>query len=77
MKPKEISDRPINRIKAVLAEIRVTQKDLAKRVKRTETTISRICKNENQPTLALLRKIAEAIDVDIRELLVPTKPKSE
>lgn len=75
MKAKVISDIPINRIKAVLAEIRVTQKDLAKRVKRTETTISRICKNENQPTLALLREIAIALNVDICELLVPVKPK--
>lgn len=74
MKAKATNARPINRIKVVLVENRITQKDLAKRVKRTETTISRICNNENQPTMELLRQIAEAIDVDIRELLIPTKP---
>lgn len=76
MKAKATNDRPINRIKVVLVENRVTQKELAKRVKRTETTISRICNNEGQPTMELLRQIAEAIDVDIRELLIPTKTKS-
>lgn len=75
MKAKTTNNRPINRIKVVLVENRVTQKDLAKRVKRTETTISRICNNEGQPTMELLRQIAEAIDVDIRELLISTKPK--
>lgn len=65
----------INRIRVVLAEKELSQKDLAKLVDRTPTTISRICKNENQPTLALLREIAIALNVDICELLVPVKPK--
>jgi putative transcriptional regulator len=65
----------INRLRVVLAEKEVTQKELAKMVNRTTTTISRICSNENQPTLALLRDIAIALNVDICELLVPVKPK--
>jgi putative transcriptional regulator len=67
--------KPINRIKVVLVEQGVTQKELARLVDRTETTISRICNNDSQPTLELLRQIAEVIDVDIRELLISTKPK--
>ncbi|MDB5272237.1 MAG: family transcriptional regulator [Chitinophagaceae bacterium] len=63
----------INRIKSVLAEKDLSQKDLAKKVKRAPNTITRICNNEGQPTLKLLREIAIALDVDIRELLVPTK----
>jgi putative transcriptional regulator len=63
----------INRIKTVLVDKEVSQKDLAKMVKRTTTTINRICNNEAQPTLGLLREIALALDVDIRELLIPTK----
>jgi len=63
----------INRIKAVLADKDVSQKDLAKKVGRAANTITRICNNESQPTLKLLREIALALDVDIRELLVSTK----
>jgi putative transcriptional regulator len=63
----------INRIKIILAEKEMTQKDLAEKVNRTPTTITRICNNESQPTLKLLREIAVVLDVDIRELLLPTK----
>jgi len=63
----------INRLKAVLAEKDITQKDLASMVKKAPNTITRICNNESQPTLKLLREIALALDIDIRELLVPTK----
>lgn len=63
----------INRIKSVLADKDISQKDLAKKVKRTPTTITRICNNDSQPTLKLLREIAIALNIDIRELLVPTK----
>ncbi len=63
----------INRIKVVLAEKEMSHKDLAAKVKKTPNTITRICNNESQPTLKLLRAIAFALDVDIRELLVSTK----
>ncbi len=62
----------INRIKVVLAEKEISQKDLAKMIKRAPNTITRICNNESQPTLKLLREIALALEVDIRELLIPT-----
>lgn len=63
----------INRLKVVLAEKEMTYKELAELVGKTPNTISRICNNDSQPTLKLLREIALALDVDIRELLVPTK----
>ncbi len=63
----------INRIKVVLAEKDVSQKELAKMVNKAPNTITRICSNESQPKLGLLREIALALDVDIRELLIPTK----
>lgn len=63
----------INRIKAVLAEKDIQQKDLAKMVGLAPNTITRICNNDSQPTLKRLYQIAKALDVDIRELLVPTK----
>ena len=63
----------INRLKVVLAEKEISHKDLAGKVKKTPNTITRICNNESQPTLKLLRQIALDLDIDIRELLVPTK----
>ena len=63
----------INRIKVVLAEKEVQQKGLAEAIGRTTNTIASICNNKTQPNLYDLKKIAEYLDVDIRELLVPTK----
>lgn len=63
----------LNRIKAVLAERDITQKALAQKVGMAPNSITRICNNESQPSLSMLRKIAITLDVDIRELLVPTK----
>jgi transcriptional regulator with XRE-family HTH domain len=63
----------INRLKVVLAEKEISQKDFAKTLSVDPNTISRICNNEQQPTLKTLHKMAKALDVDIRELLIPTK----
>lgn len=64
--------KPINRIRVVLAEQDRTNKWLAERVGKSRTTVSRWCTNDMQPSLETLRDIAEALGVDIRELLVPT-----
>ncbi len=63
----------INRLKVVLAELDMTHKELAERVSKTPNTITRICNNESQPTLKFLREIALVLNVDIRDLLIPTK----
>jgi transcriptional regulator with XRE-family HTH domain len=63
----------INRLKVVLAEKEISQKDFAKKMSVDPNTISRICNNEQQPTLKTLRKMALALDIDIRLLLIPTK----
>lgn len=63
----------INRLKVILAEKEMSQKDFAKKISFDPNTISRICNNEQQPTLRTLRKMALALDVDIRQLLIPTK----
>lgn len=65
----------INRLKAVLADKDISHKDFARMVKKAPNTITRICNNEQQPSLAVLREMAIALDVDICELLVPTKSR--
>jgi transcriptional regulator with XRE-family HTH domain len=62
----------LNRIKAVLAERNKTNKDLAAHLHKTESTVSRWCTNEVQPSVETLYEIAQFLKVDIRELLVST-----
>lgn len=62
-----------NRLKVVLVEQKRTGKWLAEALEKNEATVSRWCTNEAQPSLDTLRAIAEVLNVDIRELLLPTK----
>ncbi|MFP2994830.1 helix-turn-helix transcriptional regulator [Spongiivirga sp. MCCC 1A20706] len=68
--------KPINRIRVVLAEKDRTNKWLAEKVDKNRTTVSRWCTNDMQPSLESLVKIAQILDVDVRELLVSTKKPS-
>jgi putative transcriptional regulator len=60
-----------NRLKIVLAERNVSQKELSKMVDVDPNTITRICNNKSQPSMQLLFKIAIALEIDVRELLNP------
>jgi putative transcriptional regulator len=60
-----------NRIKAVLADKDKTAKWLAQEIGRDRSTISRWCTNDIQPPLEVLYQIADILEVDICELLVP------
>ena len=62
-----------NRIKAVLAENRRTNNWLADKLNMNRTTVSKWCRNEMQPRIETLFQVAEALNVDVRELLVSTK----
>ncbi|WP_313029486.1 helix-turn-helix transcriptional regulator [Soonwooa sp.] len=63
----------ILRLKEVLAEKGMQNKDLADKIGVTPTTISNITQGNNFPKPETLLKIAEALDVDIRELFQSTK----
>jgi len=68
-----MSKKPINRLKAVLAEQNKTNKWLAERLKKNETTISRWCTNEVQPSMENLVAIADLLAIDVKELIYSTK----
>ena len=68
-----MAEKVYNRIKAVLAEKDKTNLWLAEEIDRNKTTVSKWCTNDVQPTIETLFKIAEVLDVDVRELLVSTK----
>jgi len=63
----------INKLKAVLAEYGKTNKWLAEKLEKNETTISRWCTNEVQPSLETLLKISELLHIDIKELIKSNK----
>ena len=63
----------INRIKVVLAEKKRTNRWLAKELGKDPATISKWCTNSSQPDLSTLKKAAELLDVDVKELLWSTK----
>lgn len=63
----------INRIKEVLVSKDISQKDFAAKIGRNPNSIAAICNNKSQPHLKDLKRMAEILDVDIRELLIPTK----
>lgn len=65
--------KSINRIRVVLAEKERTNKWLAEKLGVTPNSVSKWCVNFSQPSLEKLVEIAEVLDVDVRNLLNPTK----
>ena len=65
--------RDYNRIKSVLAEKKKTSIWLSGELSINKTTISKWCTNDAQPTIGNLFRVAEALDVDVRSLLVSNK----
>jgi putative transcriptional regulator len=62
-----------NRLKMVLVERNIAQKELAAMINKTENYISRICNNLKQPTIQVFYEIAYALKVDISALLTPSE----
>ena len=69
------ANQDINRLKVVLAEKIRTNKWLTEQLGKDQATVSKWCTNTSQPTLEMLIKIADALEVDIKELLHSTANK--
>ena len=63
----------LNRLKEVLTEEGRTNKWLAEKVGKSQVSVSRWCSNTTQPSLVSLYQIALLLEVDIRDLITPTK----
>ena len=66
----------LNRIKGALADAGRTNLWLAEQVGRDPVTVSKWCTNTSQPDLQTLAKIAESLNVNMRELLVDNIPNN-
>ena len=64
------------RLEEVLTDKGVTGKELASKVYVTPTSISRIVTGQTFPKPELLADIAQALDVDIRDLFISTREQS-
>lgn len=64
-----MENKPLNRIKVMLAERMVTNKDLAEMLGKDPATISKWVTNTSQPTLENLIEIARCLKCDINELV--------
>jgi transcriptional regulator with XRE-family HTH domain len=65
--------KKLNRLKLVLVEKDKSNKWLAEKLNKSETTVSNWCTNIRQPSLDTLSDIAEVLEVDMRELLWTNK----
>lgn len=68
-----MTKKDINRIKIVLVENKRTAKWLADKLGKDPATVSKWCTNSSQPSIETLFQVAEALDVDVRSLIVQTK----
>ena len=64
-----MENKPINRIKVMLAERMLTNKDLAEMLGKDPATISKWVTNTSQPSLENLIEIAKCLEVDVNELI--------
>lgn len=68
--------KDINRIKVVLVEKKRTNKWLAEQLGKDPATVSKWCTNSSQPDLETLTKVAQLLDVDIKDLLNSSNPSA-
>lgn len=63
----------LNRLKVVLVENKRTSKWLAEELGKNVATVSKWCTNTIQPDLSTLNKIAELLNVDVKDLINSNK----
>ena len=63
----------MNRIKQILQDKGIKQTWLSERLHKSFNMVNEYCNNKRQPSLEDLNKIAEILDVDVRDLIVSNK----
>lgn len=67
----------MNRIKEVLKERGIKQTWLAERLGKSYNMVNGYAQNRQQPRLEVLNKIADILNVDVKELIVSNKETEE
>jgi len=68
-----MAKRELNRIKEVLKQQGRTQTWLAEQIGKSYVIVTNYCNNNSQPSLEVLWDIAEALNIDIKELINSNK----
>ena len=68
------SETKMNRIKEVLEEKGIKQTWLAEKLDKSYNMVNGYVQNRQQPRLEVLNEIAKILDVDVKDLIVSTKP---
>lgn len=63
----------MNRIKEVLEEKGIKQTWLAEKLGKSYNMVNSYVQNRSQPSLEILNRIADLLDVDVRELILSNK----
>jgi putative transcriptional regulator len=66
----------MNRIKEVLEQKGIKQIWLAEQLGKSYNMLHSYAQNKRQPSLEVLVKIAEILDIDVKELIVSTKTEN-
>lgn len=66
----------MNRIKEVLESKGIMQKWLAEQLGKSYNMVNSYVQNRRQPSIDVLYKIAEILNVDVKDLLVSNKVKN-
>lgn len=66
-------NKDFNRLKVVLVERKRTSRWLATELGKNFTTVSKWCTNTSQPDLPTLNKIADLLDVDVKDLILSNR----
>lgn len=64
-----MSNNPVNRLKIVLAEKNMSSADLAEKLGVQAQTVRRYVRRENDPKIALARRMAEILKVPVEEIM--------
>ena len=68
-----MEEEKLNRIKVVLAEKDKTGLWLSEKIGKSNTTVSKYVNQRVQPDLITLNSVADALEVDVKDLLVSNK----
>jgi len=63
----------MNRIKEILKEQGRTQMWLSERLGKSYVMVTSYCNNKVQPSIQILNQVANLLNIDVRELLEPSK----
>ena len=63
----------MNRLKELLQVKKMSQRELATRIGKSLNMVNLYVSNRVQPPIPILYRIAEILDIDVRELLVSNK----